>query len=182
MSVEESVARIEALLDSLAKIDLGYPQGQNCVFSPMPRDDLETSLERIGLASYESLCGFYAACDGVSLPDVHIGYFLHEAKKLGRHGRVHDINEVLGPFAGSVVIIGSTGGGDLFALRRKEGDVLFLPPGPVHAGAYDGARAAVRRLAADFESFLERIVADVEAFVHDVPNYPFMGNRSCPGE
>jgi hypothetical protein len=174
MGISDSISRIVTLLDSLERLDLGYPLGENLVVPPMPLSVIETSLQNAKLEGRHDLREFHAKCNGVRLPDVHNGYFLHSLDSLARHGRRDDIHEVLGPVSGSVVVIGSSGGGDLFTLRRRKWDVLCLPPGPVHAGRYDGTRAAVRRVAGDFGSFLGRLVADVEAFICDTPSHSFL--------
>ncbi len=61
---------------------LGYPFGENVVFPPAPLADMEMSLEHAELGDHPALREFYSASNGLSLPDVHVGYFLERVNDL----------------------------------------------------------------------------------------------------
>jgi hypothetical protein len=167
MSARSWLQRVQGLLDELKGIDFGYPLGVNSILAPPTPGALDERLVSAGLESIGPVREFYSCCDGISLPDVHIGYFIKPSAKLPASRPDSEPNTITGPIAGKVVTIGSTGGGDLFALRLPESDVLYLPPGPLRDGTYDDSGANVRRLAPDFCAFLELLLGDIEAFVKD---------------
>lgn len=162
MTTDEKLARLALILDELTDIDLGYPQHGNTVAPPT--DGAAALLAEAGLSGIEGLVELYSACDGVSMPDVHNGYFIHP---LRRPLNVGDPNsEPRAVLAGDeipVLLIGSTGGGDLFVVERQSGRVLVLPPGLINDGRYEGRR--IRVVADTIIKFLDILISDAEAFV-----------------
>ncbi len=122
----------------------------------------------------DELRALYACCDGVSLPDVHVGYFVKSVTNLGVVNRSSEPLELAGSFAGKVLSIGSTGGGGLFVLRRLSGEVLHLAPGPLHNGVYNGFRGKVKRVSASLFGFLDCLMADLKAFVEADTSHSFI--------
>jgi hypothetical protein len=179
MRVESWIQEMRNLLDELQQIDLGYPLGVTIIETPQPADVVRRELSRVGLEQVTSIVEFYSSCDGVSLRNVHNGYSIHSVTRLQTLGPQSEPDEITGPFADKVVMLGSSGGGDLFVFRRTYSDVLLLPPGPLHAGVYDGSLyvgtpAEVKLVGRNFEDFLEVLLADVRAFVKNTPGYRFM--------
>lgn len=174
MTISNCLSQINADLLRLRTIDLGYPQGENKILVPTAADVIETSLMNADLLHHQDIRTFFNACNGMSLPDVYVGYFLNKVESLAPKGKPYEVLEVLGSFAGGVVVLGSSGGGDLFVLRRNDNDVLLLPPGLVSNGAYDNTDARGSQLATGFGSFLQRLAEDVRAFVNNKPGHRFM--------
>jgi hypothetical protein len=166
------VKAVQDLLVQLSGLDFGYPLGANDLFPPQEAKVVEQAL-RVAEAGDE-LGVFYASCDGVSLPDVHVGYFIKSVRKLRVVDTLSEPLTITGEFAGAVVSFGSTGGGGLFVLRRVTGDVLHLAPGPLENGIYDGKRGKVKRISGTFFGFLDSLKADIQAFVENRARHVFM--------
>lgn len=171
MALRSWFQQAQQFLEELKGIDFGYPLGTNTFLAPQPSRMVEETLAAVGLRSDAPFVEFYSRCDGLSLPDVHVGYFIKPLAKLLADRPDSEPSELIGPFAGKVLSLGSTGGGGLFVLHFPEKDVLYLPPGPLHNGVYDGSEGHVKRLAPDFPSFLSLLLADIEAFVKDKPHH-----------
>ena len=137
----------------------------------------QPSLSRSKIAEAGDLAelrAFYFNCDGVSLADVHVGYFIKSVTKLRVVDTSSEPVEITGEFAGKVVSFGSTGGGGLFVLRMVSGDILHLAPGPLENGIYDGSRGKVKRLSGSFFGYLECLKDDVQAFVDNQSRHRFI--------
>jgi hypothetical protein len=65
----ECLDAIRADLKAMAAHNFGYPIGTNEVRHPCPTIPTQ-------------LFAFYQCCDGLSLPDVHIGYFIDLAERV----------------------------------------------------------------------------------------------------
>lgn len=168
MLIKDSIAELRRLRDELMEIDFGYPLGDNEVASPGEGKVSAAVFDRMANeAARKQLASIYAQCDGFSLPDVHVGYFLKPAAELESYDRDSEPDTLLLNGARGVLPLGSTGGGDLFVIDGQTGKVLLLPPGPLQDGLYDASGLAVREVAASLEHFIERLLLDVRAFVHD---------------
>lgn len=110
----------------------------------------------------------------MSLSDIHVGYFLRGVQALAPRPGRYDVLKIIGALSGAVVILGSSGGGDLFAFRRAEQDVLLLPAGLILDGTYHNADGRARLVAATFTEFLQTLAADVRAFVKNIPGHRFI--------
>jgi hypothetical protein len=167
--------RMETALEELRDIDLGYPQDENVLGPPAGPAALAEFASRAGLDPRSPLVDFYRACSGVSLPDVHVGYFIHEPGLVLRGLEGGEPRRLTGPYARAVVVFGTDGGGGRFALGADgDGEVLYLGEGAVHDAVFDDADGQVQTLAPDLPAFLERLLADVEAFVNDEEGWEFM--------
>jgi hypothetical protein len=164
---KSSVEKLSGLATALTTIDLGYPLGDNRV-RPAPSVMTRASiLERIRELS-PSLTDFYVWCDGLSFPDVHNGYFISSADQLLDNssslvrieGEPHDSGI-------PVVAIGSGGGGQRFVVRSDNGEVLILSGGLLENGIFHSDGSNVVEVAPDWNTFLERLICDVEAFIND---------------
>jgi len=174
MHLSEWLRTMQCLLNELATIDFGYPMGQNIVVPPLDSVSADQLVAQAGLSSQRQIVEFYGVCGGLSLPAVHNGYFLQGLSLIADERRKDQPALGTGPLGGSIVTLGSDGGGGQFALRRRERDMLHLPPGRIPAGVYEGDSVAVKPVAPDFFCFLDRILSDVRAFVRDTPGHRFM--------
>lgn len=165
---------VNRLLAELPNIDFGYPLGVNRLLPPRKQSDVELALRRAGLFEVDSVREFYLNCDGLSLPDIHVGYFIKSADSLPDSAPESEPNTLLGRFAGSAMTLGSTGGGELFVIQPPSNRILLLPLGPLHCGVYDGNETGVRQIAVTFERFLGLLLEDIRAFVEDHPNHTFI--------
>jgi len=154
------------LLD-LAGQDFGYPLGVNRLREPqfMRTATVPPHLDRL-----------YSLCDGMSLPDVHIGYFLDAASRTATAADRGEPTVVVRESEFPIHVFGSDGGGGRFALALHDGSVYYLPAsGAVEAGRFieDGASPA-RVLATSVSEFLNRLLEDVRAFVRGDGRHEYM--------
>jgi len=176
ISIAQTLRRLATTLGELDLIDFGYPLGENTI-SP-PRSDAIALLAESGLSAVKGLAELYSACDGISMPDVHNGYFIDPLWRILNNDPSSAPRTVLQETEISAVTLGSTGGGGLFVADRQGGRIFHLPPGPLHDGRYDGRQANVRVVAEDISQFLDLIVDDAEAFVRHDQGHRYLDNQS----
>lgn len=168
-------ARMENALEELRGIDLGYPQDENVLGAAGNPAALAEFVSGAGLNPRSPLAAFYDACSGVSLPDVHVGYFIHEPGLVLRGLEGGEPRRLTGPYAREILVFGTDGGGGRFALGADgDGEVLYLGDGAVHDAVFDGVYGQVRTLAPDLRAFLNRLLADVEAFVRGEEGWEYL--------
>lgn len=165
MNVVEWASIINESLVTLQSIDFGYPIGPNVLRAPENTDVVTDALERAGVRNNALIREFYTLCDGISWPDVHVGYFINPIRRLVEQRPESDPIKVSGAHPCTVLPIGSTGGGELFVIARESGHILLLPLGPIRDGIYENADGRARVIAADFSAFLTRLLADLQAFI-----------------
>lgn len=165
---------LRTLLDEMTRVEFSYPVGNNRILPARPTADVERAVAEAGLTEVEAVLEFYRRCDGVSLPGVHNGYFLHPVERLRSRTPESVPSRIIGPYTGEIIIIGSTSGGELFAVRKGTFDLLYLPLGPLRCGVYDGSMTKVCVVGVTFVNFLDRLLADVRAFVRNTPGHPFI--------
>nr|BFE60283.1 hypothetical protein GCM10020063_048090 [Dactylosporangium thailandense] len=103
----------------------------------------------------------------VSLPDIGNGYFIHALDGLPAVLDQQDrADQIGGPFAENidVVVFGSNGGGDLYAMAVTDGRVFRLRDAAYLGGVYDGTARGITVVGADLRDFLERLLSAVTAF------------------
>ena len=106
----------------------------------------------------------------VSLPDIGNGYFLHSVDSLtdclDHDGYPDHIGE---PFSTNVeiVVFGSNGGGDLYAIGTHDGRVYRLREAQYLHGVYSGTTAGITTIGEDLRDFLQRFLIAVTAFATD---------------
>lgn len=151
-------------LENVFEERFGYPidPGENCIV------DAESASTKFGGGTDflpSVLAMFYADVAEVSLPDVHIGYFLHpvvaivesETRSLPRWVDAASVR-------GEVITFGSDGGGGLFSILLQDGAVYYLPGGMVEAGVYKEGLGVPRRIAVNFSVFLDGLLSRVQEF------------------
>ena len=168
------IRNVQDLLGRLKDLDFGYPLGANDVLAPQQSSVVEHGLRVAHACDFEDLRAFYTNCDGVSLPDVHVGYFIKSVTKLGIVDLSSEPVEIKGEFAGKALSFDSTGGGGLFVLRRLSRDVLHLASCPLDNGICDGSRGRVKYISASFFGFLDCLMADIQAFVENQRSHSFI--------
>ncbi|MEM6514302.1 MAG: hypothetical protein AAF660_14930 [Pseudomonadota bacterium] len=163
MNYQQWIEDVSELLGRLDTLDIPYPLGSNVVVrktsagvhAPLTANPAVTA--QIGQ--------FYAVCDGISWPDIRSGYFLVKGDELGRVKDDATPTSIIGESSGSVLMLGSNGGGTLFAARRTSGDILSLPPGEIINNVYNNSDGRANLIARDFDGFLIRLKEDLAAFV-----------------
>jgi hypothetical protein len=109
LSVEarEWVRNVRADLVELAHQDFGYPLGTNEIREP----------SSAGPTSVPSHLGeLYDACDGLSAPDVHVGYFIDSSSRVASAAERGEPGLVAGVRNCPIHVFGSDGGGGRFAI------------------------------------------------------------------
>lgn len=165
--ISRSIEMIKELLCEMERQDFGYPIDVNTVRAP--------SATRVRTSLPEQLRTLYEVCDGVSLPDVHNGIFIDSAERVlsaPSRGDAVSVGDSLERF----VPFGSDGGGNRYAMSEATGAVHILPSaGSLRDGKYIADPDAPVRIVAENPSrFIERIEADVRAFVHGVEGHEFL--------
>ncbi len=165
--LEAATAR--ALRDVLSTYP--FEPGVHTVGPPSPPADLTLLRRRMPWVPNElvALCQLVGP---VSLPDIANGYFLDASKHLTsdlfhEQARPDRIGE---PFAEDVdiVVFGSNGGGDLYALATPDGGLVYrLQDAAYEAGVYRGTERGITVVGKDLRDFLDKFLAAVEAFADD---------------
>ncbi|NUT31554.1 MAG: SMI1/KNR4 family protein [Hamadaea sp.] len=145
----------------------GYAPADNHV-SPAVQADGVIALRRAfdGRAP-ESVMRFFGAVEEVSLPDFWNGYFLGPAewsaglRSAGEPRAMATADGVV-----DVLIVGSDGGGSLFAVAVDGTDpVYLLPPSAIEDGVWTPGSAQATRLADSLDDFLALFVTGLEDHV-----------------
>jgi hypothetical protein len=170
----EWVARVKDLLSELSMIDFGYPIGNNALGQSGEPIEVAKSLQEAGITCTAQLRAFYEASDGLSWPGVQNGYFLRAHSAVGAVSDAYEVTKVKGHAGGEVVVLGSSGGGDLFAIRKREADILFLPAGRIEDNTYYDRDSRVRIIAPDVDGFVELLTRDLEAFIRGDANHQYI--------
>jgi hypothetical protein len=171
MNSAEAIDQIKATLPDLYQIDFGYPLGDNVVRDPDRRGRSDAFMSKRGSHWLEPL---YLACDGLSLPDVHLGYFLKPVNKVATSNLSSEPETVVGEQEISVLAFGSAGDGSLFVVDCDRGRVLLLGPGHMREGRYDESTGKVKEVAATVPQFLERLYCDLRAFINDDQEHSYL--------
>jgi hypothetical protein len=131
--------------------------------------ELELLLRRLPWMP-DALVALYRHVGPVSLPDIGNGYFLHPVdgliSMLDQHHRADRLGE---PLAESldIVVFGSNGGGDLYAIAVTDGRVFRLQEAAYLGGVYHSTTAGVTIVATDLRDFLEQFLDAVTGFARD---------------
>lgn len=159
---------VRVLLKEFESQDLGYPSGVNHLrekassFHRVPRD----------------LQQLYSVCDGISLPDIHNGYFIESAERIASSSERGEPTEIQGKTKTAIYVFGSDGGGGRFALGTKDHAIYYLPSsGAVKNGVFiEDTVTTARTLATNLIAFLWLLKSDIEAFVHGDEHHSYIGS------
>ena len=175
MDIAHWLAHLQFLLEKVRALKLDYPLGEHTVVPPPATTLLTQLVQKTGLAFTHPLLMFYTYCDGIRLPDVHNGYFIHSIHQVLRGLEAGEPTRLATNPTEMAVVFGSDGGGGRFVMRIKEpGEVLYLPLGTVHNAIFDDKRTPTTILAPDFFAFLRRLDADINAFLADSDDWTYM--------
>jgi hypothetical protein len=154
-------------LVELGRLEFGYPLGVNEVREPLP-------IKASGIPSF--LDQIYNAFDGLSLPDIHIGYFIDSASRTASAPERGEPSFIVCDTELPIHVFGSDGGGGRFAVGLSDGAIYYLPSsGSVRDGKYIADCASkVRRLSSNVSGFLDLLRKDIHAFVQDEKGHRFM--------
>ena len=172
MIVAEIISNIRIELVKLRELDLGYPLGNNSVGAP-----LEPSLVTAAIGMKPGsrwLVPLYTACDGISLPDIHIGYFVNPSSRISAPIDQFDPVMVQCDSPYRIISFGTSGGGDHLVLAGDDGRVHLLRPSKINDGKYDGNNGRIETVAEGIDQFLHRILTDITAFVYDYPHHKYL--------
>nr|WTA64741.1 SMI1/KNR4 family protein [Micromonospora sp. NBC_00855] len=163
-AVQLQAAVERALRDGVS--DFPFEADHHQVGPPAPRAEIALLRQRSPWMP-EDLVALHRQVGPVTLPDICNGYFVHPLKELLALLDVQDRADVIGePGADGidVVVFGSNGGGDLYALATTDGRVFRLRGTSYVGGVYARTRNGVIVVGADLRDFLERLLSTVNAF------------------
>ncbi len=162
---------LRVLLTELADLDFGYPLDTNEVIGPQPSPtQVPAGLEDL-----------YAVCDGVSMPDVYVGYFLDSAAEVAARPARGEPTHIEGAARIPISVFGTDGGGNRFALGPG-GAIYYLPSsGAVLNGTfYEDHLVKASVKAATLLDFLWLLYGDVKAFIHDEKGHVYIPKLTAP--
>ncbi|MBO9613705.1 MAG: hypothetical protein J7619_13475 [Dyadobacter sp.] len=162
---------VEQMLKSISSDFLGYKPTGNCINqTPQFRNVTVGKLP-------SEMQVFYGFCDGVDMPDVHVGYFIHSLSWIEKsHLKGEPFR--IASYPHEIVVFGSDGGGGRFALGGETSqEILYLPSsGGIHNGVfrYLSKSEAPYRVAKDWMQFMEVLRSDLRAFLLRDETWKFM--------
>jgi hypothetical protein len=121
----------------------------------------------------------YEVCDGISLPDVHNGYFIDSAQRVTSASKRGEPILVESSQSIPILVFGSDGGGGRFAIGTVDGSVYYLPSsGAVKNMTYfEDPVVTIRRVAGSVIEFLWRLKDDINAFVYGHDGHVYLTNE-----
>ncbi len=165
MSEMTVISQMKARLTDLYNTDFGFPLGENVVYPAFHTNGLPKAF--LSITGSKWLGDLYLNCNGLSFPDVHVGYFIKPIERVMSFDLSSEPNVVLLHREFGVLPFGSTGGGDLFVISCDSGNVLLLPPNLISNGYYDGRNVRVSQVADSVSRFVQRLLEDLSAFIDD---------------
>lgn len=165
-SFERWASTVRAEIEKLSTLKFDYPIGVNELFPP--------SQQTAGVPP--ELKPLYEVCDGLSAPDIYVGYFLDRAARVCSVRERGEPTRIEGRQTAPITVFGSDGGGGRFALCHADNSVLYLPSGgSVEQGAYhEDSMVESRRVGDDLAGFLDRLASDIAAFVANKVSHRYM--------
>jgi hypothetical protein len=175
-AIDQWLSEVNKLIKRLNAIDFGYPSGGNVIHPPASEELLEALSTKAKVPKTSTLSLFYSRCNGVDLPDVHVGYFIHSIELVIRGIQSGEPLRILQSSGETgIVIFGTDGGGGRFAMKLDEsGEILYLPVGRVIDSTFDGQQTPARFIADDFLTFLERLNSAIAAFIDNDTDWKYL--------
>jgi len=176
MNESEVLSQMKSTLRGLNELDLGYPLGTNIVRDANRANGMPPAYATV--SGWRWINELYSASDGLSFPDVHVGYFIKPLERIVNADGYYEPRTVIGDSGEEVSVLpfGSTGGGSLFVVKCNRGEVMLLPPGEFRNGRYDGRGRKVRVIASSVVGFLDLLREDLEAFVGGVTPHAYISS------
>jgi len=167
-AVQVEAAAAQALRDVVSTYP--FEADDHTVGPPPSAAELAALRERMPWLPDE-LLALFRFVGPVWLPDITNGYFLHPPGSVidnlyHENGRADRICERFSEDV-DVVVFGSNGGGDLYALATDGGSVYRLREAAYEDGIYRGTERGITVVGETLRDFLERFLAAVETFAHD---------------
>jgi hypothetical protein len=162
-----TTSRLAARIPDGFEEKFGYPPDDHEIAGPTDASIIDETIRDHSGSIPEVLLELYREIGEVSLPDLHVGYFIHPLERvvdgLGVGG---DPLRMGGSWNVPIVVFGSDGGGAMFALGMPSGSpVYMLPEGPVRDQIYVDRMQPARVVADDLGGFLAKLKASIEAFL-----------------
>ena len=155
-----------ASLEARFETDYGFPIGDNVVGGPCSQDEVVAlAAGRLRDVMPSDVLVWCQRVREVALPDVANGYFLHAPEVICAHMRGDGIREVRGRHHDDVVVLGSNGGGTLYAARTRSANAIYrLPPGEVIDGIYNSDDPSFAIIATSMVEFMDNLRDAVRRF------------------
>jgi hypothetical protein len=174
-SVGAILSSIDAAIGVLRTLDFPYPISYNAVnfcSRSLTEKDFSPCLPEAEVIT------FYSICDGINLPDVHNGYFIHSLNKFTMTQShliaLNEDNTKISEF----FVLGSTGGGNLIAIEQTTNSIYFLPNNRIENGLYFASTASpIRIISRNFAGFLVLLHSDIVAFCEENVEHRFIDSR-----
>jgi hypothetical protein len=124
----------------------------------------------------QKLQPLYEVCDGISLPDVHNGYFIDSVQRVMSASKRGEPILVEGSQSIPILVFGTDGGGGRFVLGTVDGAVYYLPSsGALKNSTYiEDSVVTIRRVAGSVIEFLWQLKDDIEAFVYGHESHVYL--------
>jgi hypothetical protein len=160
-------ATVQALRDVVSTFP--FEAGDHHVGPPSSAAELTLLREHLPWVP-AGLVALHRCVGPVSLPDIGSGYFLHQVTGLigglDHDGCADQIGEPLTENV-DIVVFGTNGGGDLYAIATRNGTVFRLQNAECVRGVCRGSEHGITVVGNDLRDFLERLLAAVTAFAND---------------
>ena len=139
----------------------GYPPDDNVVTRAEEGAERESIAELSSMGASSDLLEFYSEVQEVSLPDVQNGLFIESATTVVDGAEDGQPTRITGAIEDSVIVIGSDGGGGLFALSGSDGKIYLLQGGALIGSTYEvdsgGVEVVANELSVLLESFHQKV-------------------------
>jgi len=169
--MEDLVPRLHHVIDQhLAGFEdrYGYPPGDHHVTPATDTAGIDALKQEFGESLPTSVARLFGTVTEVSLPDLWNGYFIGPASwSIGLHQAAEPRAVAMDDAIVEVLIIGSDGGGSLYALALDGTEAVFsLPPAGIERGVWTRpSNEPTRKLAGSLNEFLSIFVAQLEDYV-----------------
>lgn len=172
--MENNFIKLQLLIQKIKEINLGYPLGSNELYLPSNDHNQIFFFTEIDLNIQQQLIRMYTQCDGMSLPDVHNGYFVNRLSKIFSTIKSSSFIHIEANNPVVVLPFGSTGGGDLFVMNISNSKILLLRPAMLNSNRYLSELGSVQEIAINLNDFIRRLLIDVQAFVENKISHKYM--------
>ena len=161
------------------RMEEGFPlsPGDNCL-GEEKANTFDFQSADLPAKCVNQLTEFYTGCNGFKWTDIFNGYFLMPSNELGIVSHKYfpcKLKHADGSYS-DVFMIGSKGGGEMFAVKKETGEIIMLPGSRFESdNVYDDWDDRATRVAADFDEFLGVLLSDLTAYVKGSLDHEFLG-------